>query len=207
MLLNAPNLTHMNVCSLPSRTFLLGYWPNLQHLVLPYLGEFQGDDTGKSYTYYLRTFLCRHSKLITFSAERALRPGWATEWDNFLPNLKSLEFTSYSSPNVPIIPTRIAERLTHLRMSAVLHSVLKDRGIVLFNLESCVYWDADLEASVRDLVAVIPNVQKLHIRFQFIKRGIFRSPETITTNEVCRNSMKLDSIAMFSCRDHINALH
>lgn len=187
MLFNAPNLTHMNVSTLRSPALLLGHWPNLQHLVLPYLVTPQGaTDLEKGYIYYFRTFLRRHSKLVTFSTDGAIRPGWANEWDDFLPNLRSLAFSSYPSPSVPIIPTRIAERLTHLRMTIELHSVFVDREIVLSNLETCIYMYANLGVSVRDLATVIPNIKKLHIIFAFTERNVFRSLGSITADEIAR---------------------
>lgn len=150
MLSNAPNLTHMNISFLSMSELLSGHWPNLQHLVS------RCSSGANIETCNLRGFFLRHQKLVTLSTGGILLSGWATESDDFLPNLRSLGITTRDT-----ITSNIAVRLTHMYMTPQVHWYLKRHGTVLYSLESCVYLNPDSGNSMRALVPLIPNVQKL----------------------------------------------
>lgn len=200
MLVNAPNLTHMNITLSPPHTLLSCHWINLRHL--GFHSQYpQGNTTGPDYISQLQTFFSRHSKLITLSVGNALIPGWAIESDDFLPDLKSLGIsTSFETlPTTHIITPSIAARLAHLDMSSQIYSSLKGHRVTLPNLESCRYWHADPGESIQDLVEKMPNIRKLYMLFGVVPNnpnartsGLFgfngSDMRYMTTDEVCRSA-------------------
>lgn len=192
----------MNVAFLPLEILNSGFWPDLQHL---------GFDSGnllrqnaEIYIPCLRSFFHRHSKLITLSTDNIFFPGWAIESDDFLPNLKSLGITlRYGLPHeVSTITSHIAARLTHLQMTAPLCSYLKEYGIILPTLETCLYPMADFK-SIQCLVYLIPNIKKLYVKFEHDWCSS-RSPNGV--NEVRCNNLKAD-IIRYVFEGDIDALH
>lgn len=177
MLVNTPNLTHMNISMRFSHEFLSGYWPNLQHLgFYTYMRYPARED----YPLCLQKFLCRHSKLVTLSTSDILHPGWTIESDDFLPNLKSLYIHLQLRPCT--ITTNIAARLVHLRMKDGLYRYLTEHGIILSNLKTCLFWLVNPKESTQRLIDMAPNIKYLCITFGPIY--YVRNPRPLTANEI-----------------------
>ncbi|GJJ09717.1 hypothetical protein Clacol_003941 [Clathrus columnatus] len=115
----------------------------------------------------------RHPKLITLSTQNTVIPGWTIESDDFLPNLTSLALAFPFNVDADInqgrvITSNMAARLTHLDMSDLLLSLLKEHKITLPSVDSCCYWAAEPEQSmIQDLSETIPNITKLYVAFGY----------------------------------------
>ncbi|GJJ09719.1 hypothetical protein Clacol_003943 [Clathrus columnatus] len=73
----------------------------------------------------------RHPKLITLSTQNMIIPGWTIELDDFLSNSTSLKlgFPSTVNPDIDlgrVIASHMTAHLTHLDMSDLLLSILKN---------------------------------------------------------------------------------